>query len=323
MKRHILETSLLALALLACTVQVPGQNLNRPQAETPQSTQTPLAKAAAVSAHKTQVELEKLILNLHFPRLLQVQQANWDELVYIQAELVGEGLDEPYFQDGDEYIDVTEHLPTVSISNVPLEDGAVRLVTVRGYDANYQLLQSFETSAHYVSTEGVETVTLDVERNHLPLGWLLQAYLDSNSEAIAELDLSALQDRLLAAMNYQPQTREFDLDPVNFDATALFTLVDGLRPELPSVEALQTEALVTTQPVQLTLQTPGGGSLAEMVRLVINDPNSLPVDLPVGTSSGTEVSLGEIIPGTWTVRPMVWRDRLWPLQPWWWMKVGS
>ena len=234
--------------------------------------------------------------------LPKTQLANPADLAFIQLELVGEGITGSLSHDGAEFLPVSSEL-TATISDIPIEDGALRVVRVIGYDADQNPLGSFLASGYYRSESGTTTINIMLNRVQLLLGAILTELLSSNPELLPDLDLAGLQAALEEATGFNADTGEFVTDPSRYDPSNLVALVVSDSPSLPSATDINSEDRVVTQDLTLTLNLPSGAGyvLDENIRLLIDDPNSAPKVLESGTEHGIEVTFSGVIVGSWSL----------------------
>ncbi len=299
--QHLLSISL-SLSLIACQVSAPlvsAPTANTALLQTQPSDQTsdqPVALNHGVSLHFAG-NTEHLRLQLQLPGF-RTQLAQPEQLAFVKVTLVGEGIATPITQDGDEYLPVNGDSLNVTLSNIPTDNGKLRLVRVEGFNASQEPLEAFEASAWYRSQTGVTTVNFTLNRARNLLYDLLYTLLTERVSALNGLDIPALQTLLLTeVLQYNAQTGEFGRDPALFDGAAMADLVTGGQ-ALPTASAL-ADNTVTTQTVQVNVTTTNGANLPNAVRFVLNDPLSKPLMLAEGSASGSMVSFAQVIPGNW------------------------
>ena len=313
--------STLSLALVACNLAAPLQqevkqppvalaNLSLRQKDVPKLNGQSLTlgsknlKDINHTAVVTQANgKEQVRFSLGKPEQFKTQLANPAELAFIRLELVGEGISGTLTHDGAEFLPVSSEL-TATISDIPLDDGAIRVVRVTGYDSEQNPLGSFMASGTYRSATGTTTINITLNRVQLLLGWILSELLVSNPELLPDLDLAALQAVLEEATGYNADTGEFVTDPSLFDPVELAALVVSNSPDLPTSGEIGSADKLSSESLSFSVSLPSGSVyyLDEPIRLVINDPNSRPILLSPGFEHGGEVSIEGLIPGDWILR---------------------
>ncbi|MGV3526465.1 MAG: hypothetical protein ACO1RX_19765 [Candidatus Sericytochromatia bacterium] len=287
MKWNLFFSVSLSLTLVACQ----------------QSAVMTLAPSAAVShsqTHSARVQSagqrEQLTLNLAFGSGFRTQLAQPSELAYVRVRVEGPSLDGPVYANQGAFMALQSGSVSVPSLELPVVNGELRRVYVEGYDADYQMLGAFRASGWYRSQSGVGTVNLTLNRAQ---NLLVEVLAELDASVLANLDISALQSLLLRLQGYDAETMSFGRQPETYSASGIAALLGG--DTLPELSALEG-ALAATQAVTVSVLTPNGLALAESVRYVLNDAVSRGQVVASGSASGTQVSLGEVGYGTWTLR---------------------
>ncbi|MEZ0370505.1 MAG: hypothetical protein ACAI44_15555 [Candidatus Sericytochromatia bacterium] len=287
MKLKLLLAGSLSLTLLACTV--PARPLSPGSAP---AIGTRLAPARARETVRVRLR----------PAGYRTQAASLRQLAFVRVEVVGEGISGTLTQDGPAFISVTPSGIEATVSGIPLDDGALRVVTLRGFDADQNPLEAFTISGVYRSQRGVDTVTPVLSRRDLLLGNVIRQALGDEPELLVDLDIAALQTVLDQATGYDPGSRAlFDTDPGQFDAEAVLDLLPVGGP-LPDAADIITNALPDLDTVSLVVSTPLGDALDETLNLVLDDPYSSPGLIPRGTLDGGSVEIEDVPRGNWNLR---------------------
>lgn len=291
----------LSLTLVAC------QNvatLTPPASVAQSALSSPQIKAQAptglYSAQVTQdSQHEKISLQVRLPQGFRTQLVDASRLAFVQVSLTGEGIDGTITHDGTAYLPVSGDSIEATLSDIPLNSGDLRLVRVRGYDAQQNPLPGFDASAWYRSQTGVTTVNLVLNRVQNLLVDVLAILLTQRPAVLDTLDISALQANIEQALGYVETTREFARDPLLLDADAIAELIQTGQ-DLPDVGTLENQQ-VNVQDVEVDLVLPQAGALSENVRFILNDPLSKPYYLPLGTSDDDSLEFENVPNGTWTL----------------------
>ena len=298
--QHVLSITL-SLSLMACQVGAPL--VSTPEASSSRAgaaVQLPVKPTAFSVDHKARLQFDgnteqvRLQLNTSGFRTQLVQP---EQLAFIKVTLVGEGIATPITQDGDEFLPVNGGSINATLSNIPTDNGKLRLVRVEGFNASQEPLEAFEASAWYRSQTGVTTVNLTLNRAQNLLYDLLNTLLTERTTALAGLDIAALQTLLSEVLDYNAQTGEFGQDPSLFDGTAMATLITGGQP-LPDASTLAGNTVALFN-ITASISTQDDSVLPELVRFVLSDPLSKPAVLAAGSSSGSFVSFDQVTPGNW------------------------
>ena len=298
--QHVLSITL-SLSLMACQVGAPL--VSTPEASSSRAgaaVQLPVKPTAFSVDHKARLQFDgnteqvRLQLNTSGFRTQLVQP---EQLAFIKVTLVGEGIATPITQDGDEFLPVNGDSINATLSNIPTDNGKLRLVRVEGFNASQEPLEAFEASAWYRSQTGVTTVNLTLNRAQNLLYDLLNTLLTQRATALVGLDIAALQTLLSEVLDYNAQTGEFGQDPSLFDGTAMATLITGGQP-LPDASTLAGNTVALFN-ITASISTQDDSVLPELVRFVLSDPLSKPAVLAAGSSSGSFVSFDQVTPGNW------------------------
>ena len=298
--QHVLSITL-SLSLMACQVGAPL--VSTPEASSSRAgaaVQLPVKPTAFSVDHKARLQFDgnteqvRLQLNTSGFRTQLVQP---EQLAFIKVTLVGEGIATPITQDGDEFLPVNGGSINATLSNIPTDNGKLRLVRVEGFNASQEPLEAFEASAWYRSQTGVTTVNLTLNRAQNLLYDLLNTLLTQRATALVGLDIAALQTLLSEVLDYNAQTGEFGQDPSLFDGTAMATLITGGQP-LPDASTLAGNTVALFN-ITASISTQDDSVLPELVRFVLSDPLSKPAVLAAGSSSGSFVSFDQVTPGNW------------------------
>ena len=298
--QHVLSITL-SLSLMACQVGAPL--VSTPEASSSRAgaaVQLPVKPTAFSVDHKARLQFDgnteqvRLQLNTSGFRTQLVQP---EQLAFIKVTLVGEGIATPITQDGDEFLAVTGDSINTTLSNIPTDNGKLRLVRVEGFNAAQEPLDVYEASGWYRSQTGVTTVNLTLNRAQNLLYDLLNTLLTERTTALAGLDIAALQTLLSEVLDYNAQTGEFGQDPSLFDGTAMATLITGGQP-LPDASTLAGNTVALFN-ITASISTQDDSVLPELVRFVLSDPLSKPAVLAAGSSSGSFVSFDQVTPGNW------------------------
>lgn len=303
MKIKSLLTMTLSLSLVACQMSAPlspQTNQNASQSMLlPQSNASGQVTARLQSTGKTQ-ELQVKLDHSGF----RTQLAQFEQLAFVQVTLMGEGISTPIRQNGDEFLAVTGNTLSTTLSNIPINEGKLRLVQVKGFNLAKQPLDTFRASTWYQSKAGLTTVNLTLNRAQNPLYDLLNSLLSNRPAALVGLNIPALETLLLNdVLQYNAQTDEFGNDPSLFDGAAMAELIIA-GGALPSAENLAGER-VALQTVTVTLKRENesniqcSNSLLKNVRFVLNDPLSKPFILAPKSSDQIPISFDGIAPGNW------------------------
>ncbi|MGV3523899.1 MAG: hypothetical protein ACO1RX_06710 [Candidatus Sericytochromatia bacterium] len=242
---------------------------------------------------------EQLSLQVRLPQGFRTQLVDASRLAFVQVSLTGEGIDGTITHDGAAYLPVSGDSIEATLSDIPLNSGDLRLVRVRGYDAQQNPLPGFDASAWYRSQTGVTTINLVLNRVQNLLVDVLEVLLAERPAVLDTLDIAALQSNIEQALGYAAATGEFARDPLLLDADAIATLIQTGQ-DLPDVGTLENQQ-ANVQDVEVDLELPQAGALSENVRFVLNDPLSKPYYLPLGTSDDDSVEFENVPNGTWTL----------------------
>lgn len=280
---------------------------------------------------------ESIQLNMNWlqPAGFNVQFAAYSDLKFIKVEVMGknaEGVDTTWTTT-DEFVTVSGRTATATVSGIPVVDGDLRIVKITGYDANQAMLPAFSTQSYYFSETGQLAIGMSIDRQSALLSQVLDLLKEETFDnedpqvenpLVLDLmktagDLTKLNTAFAAAMNYDMVTQDYERDPSTFDADHIRDYIlegmtaDGLL--LDSTAETDLETFLTDGSAQIetgalmdmaiTFSQTGGPAetrmLGEGLILMVNDPTSQPMQIPVGTASGVEVDITDIAPGEWTL----------------------
>ena len=295
--QHILAASL-SLALAACT-QIPAPPLQ--PASPAAAQQATAAPSRATAGEKT----EKLRVKLRFgkpaPAGFAAKAASLGQLAFVRIEVVGEGFSGTLTHDGAAFLPVSGGTIEATVSEIPRDSGALRIVTLFGYDADQNLIDSFELGGYYVSSSDTEVEPV-LSRQDMLLGRVLKQVLSDNPDLLDTLDISALETLLEEVTGYDPDAREvFQTDPAEFDPVLIVDLIEPDQP-LPDAGTVEAAAVIDRQDVNLSVRTSDGGGFDEDVTLQLDDPESDPVVLLKASPNNSPVSFFNVPAGHWTLR---------------------
>ena len=298
--QHVLSITL-SLSLMACQVGAPLVSISDvPSSRAGTAVQLPVKPTAFSVDHKARLQFdgntERVRLQLNTSGF-RTQLAQPEQLAFIKVTLVGEGIATPITQDGDEFLPVNGGSINATLSNIPTDNGKLRLVRVEGFNAAQEPLDAFKASGWYRSQTGVTTVNLTLNRAQNLLYDLLNTLLTQRATALVGLDIAALQTLLSEVLDYNAQTGEFGQDPSLFDGTAMAALITGGQP-LPDASTLAGNTVALFN-ITASISTQDDSVLPELVRFVLSDPLSKPAVLAAGSSSGSSVSFDQVTPGNW------------------------
>jgi len=289
MKRviYLLPALSLSFCLSACSPNTPGalqQAANLP-------TSTLVADSATAGPR------ERITVRFEFPSGFRTQLARFEQIAFLRLTVKGEGISTPI---SSEQVAVTSNSLSLSVGNIPLEAGKLRVVTAQAFDADKNALPAFESKAIYTSTANVSSLDVNVTRRHWLLGSIVENLLSNDTARLALVDRTALQSKLESMMGYTAASKTFGSDPSRFGVQALVDQIaaDG---SVPDATALSNAALRQTSSASIAVNTANKKPLAEAVRLLVSDPSSQWVDAPSLTASGVNYALAGVAPGTWQV----------------------
>lgn len=227
---------------------------------------------------------------------LRTQFASFAQIAFVRLRVVGEGLSDPITSDLLAFD--SNHL-SASLKGIPKSKGKLRVVSAQAYDSEQNLLPSFEAKAYYLSSSD-SRLEISAERRYYLLSAILENLLSYDLERLALLDRTALQSTLETMMGYKSASQTFTTDPSMYNLQALVEQIaaDGSFPEAASLSAA---ALESSSNASITLSTPEELPLGQELRLLVNDPRSLPVRIPRLSASGSSQSVTGIAPGNWTL----------------------
>lgn len=240
---------------------------------------------------------ERITVHFQFPTGFRTQLARFEQIAFLRLTVKGAGISTPI---SSEQVAVTSNSLSVSLDNIPLEAGKLRVVTAQAFDADKNTLPAFESKAIYTSTANVSALTVNVTRRHWLLGSIVENLLSNDSARLALLDRDALQSKLESMMGYTAASQTFATEPSRYNSQALVDQIaaDG---SVPDASALSNAALRQTSTASIAVNTANKKPLAEAVRLLVSDPSSKWADVPSLTASGVNSSLAGVAPGTWQV----------------------
>lgn len=251
---------------------------------------------------------ETLSVDLSLPAGFFTQFADSSRLAFVRISVAGQGLSGAVDADGPIFQTVSGSALAATISNLTPSEGAIRVVTVQGYDSQQLALPGFELKGWYVS-HGGGTSLVSVSRRGFLIGKIIDNLMAAQSPLLSKLDLSGLQAVLDTLTGYDAQTGGFAVSPNRFDLTALINALpaDG---SLPTAGALSAAALGGTGTANIAYSTPNSKTTAEEVVFSINDPGSRPVALPRLSAGTGNVSFSGIQPGNWTLEARTQKGQL-------------
>ncbi|HEY9838849.1 MAG: hypothetical protein ACAI44_14465 [Candidatus Sericytochromatia bacterium] len=303
MKLKLILAASLSLTLAACAVSAPAPT----RAPSPPPAMVAPAASVAPVAGSAPSTKEKLKLRLRLgkreARDFATKVASLGQLAFVRIEVVGEGFSGTLTQDGPAFIPVTGTTIEATVSDIPHDTGALRVVTLLGYDADQNLLEAFELDGYYVSASGVSQLSPTLSRRDVLLGRVLRQILTDDPDLLADLDIDGLQTVLDDVTGYAPGARDvFEFDPSEFDPADIVPLLPSGGGPLPDASTITTAAQIPLQTVNLTARTPNGGAFAEAVTLQLDDPNSEPVQIPSQSTPDTAVAFTNVPAGNWILR---------------------
>jgi len=226
-----------------------------------------------------------------------VQAVDLSELAFLRATLVGELISG---QIQSELVPVSEGHVSLTLENIPREQGRLRVITVQGYAADQRPLAAFVAAGYYRSASQQANVEVAVNRRQLIPALALKELLQTQTELSFSLDLQTLQQAVDQATGFAADTRSFELDPTLFRPSVLANLLK--TGQMPTSEQILAQARAVPSQPSLSLRTLRGGDFAESVRFSINDPLSQTLSFAAGTESPVQISGLQIPPGSWQAR---------------------
>ncbi|HEY9839335.1 MAG TPA: hypothetical protein V6D23_02670, partial [Candidatus Obscuribacterales bacterium] len=209
--------------------------------------------------------------------------------------------------EGPDFIPVNGPTIEATVPGIPSEADAVRIVTLRGYDADQDEIESFELAAFYVSDGSETTISPVLSRRDMVLGRVLNRMLLIDPLEIENFDVNGLRATLDQASGYDPSSRTvFDRDPSVFNAALIYELIRDNQFTVPTAAALDTSVETGQDDLGFTLRTPNNARIDEAVTLVVNDPTSRPVQIPANSRGGilTEIEGITGTDGSWVLRAL-------------------
>ncbi|HEY9839979.1 MAG: hypothetical protein ACAI44_25430 [Candidatus Sericytochromatia bacterium] len=308
LRLKLLIAGSLSLSLLACSQSAPllvprtSQTAVRPALPKSEATPPDPKSWSSQARILASPDSERLQLHLRLPTGFHTQLAGTGQLAFVKIEVRGQGIGSSRTHTGPEYLPAAGEI-SATVDNIPRSDGQLRVIILRGYDADLNELEAFELRGYYRSDSGVYELSASLGRRELLLGRVLQLLLVSNPGVLSTLDLDALQSAIDQATGYAPAGRRlFTTDPGRFDATALAALIPAGGSPLPNAAAIIANALPGLQTVSLDLETPKGRPFGEAVTVSVDDPGSRPSVLAAGEDSGSSVSVSGVPRGNWNLR---------------------
>ncbi|MGV3526404.1 MAG: hypothetical protein ACO1RX_19445 [Candidatus Sericytochromatia bacterium] len=294
----------------------------------------PSVTYTAQGSVKNQQENIQVDLNWLQPSGFSVQFAPYSDLKFIQVKVMGKNLagQESTWTTTQEYVPVTGRSASASVVGIPVVDGALRIVEVTGFDADKNPLPAFNTQSYYLSETDQTVINLDVDRGSAVIAQVLKnlenATVEDGDVLVADprlltlLEIDEVVTAIKAAMNYDPLTQSYEREPMSFDAEAISDYIttnmtlDGVF--ISVMATLDFELFLTDGSAQIAMGELDEGDavsltfaqlrgpdetriLGENLILMINDPTSKPVQIPVGTESGVAIEIPQIAPGQWTL----------------------
>jgi len=283
-----------SLGLTACS----PQPFNQPAGQSSGSASA-LSEPAHSAPPRSIAATQSVSFSYTSPQGFKTQVVDADDLKFIRLTLVGDGLNDT-LSNAEGFVPVTGGTATVSIQNVPIQPGKVRVVTVQGYDASQQPLPAFVGKGYYTSRFGQASVTVTISRRQLLVGQVLEKLLQGNQPSQAsQLNVDLLQDAVDQATGFDATTQKFTTDPTLFDPQKL---VDKLAAgEIPSLALIQNNATATAGNVQISISTTGGGKFTEALSVEVNDPKSTVANIALNAPSPQQPTLS-VSPGSWMLR---------------------
>ncbi len=280
-------------------------------------------------------EAIQLKMNWLQPTGYTVQFAPYSDLKFIKVEVMGKnaaGVDTTWTTT-QPFVPVSGRTATASVAGMPVVDGDLRIVKITGYDANQVMLPAFSTQSYYFSATNQLAIGIAIDRQSALLSQVLhllkEETFDDQDPLVADPlvldilksagDLSKLSTAFAGAMNFDMVTKDYERDPSTFDAqkvadyitqhlTATGLLLGNLESadfELFLTDGSAQIAMGDLSDMEITFSQTGGPQgtrmLGENLILMVNDPISKPMQIPVGTASGLSVDINDIAPGTWTL----------------------
>lgn len=288
MKAQILIA--IALSLSACATA--------PLATIPPATQQSAVRSPA---------RESIRVQLPFATGFRTQLARYQELDQIRFSVSGQGISGSVTNSTDVTVDYDSDVTSATLRNIPVENGAWRVVTAVGLDSEGQELHSFTAKAVYRSDDDVSSHTLDFDRTGLLLARGLEVLIaNDETEVLDDLDEDEwleLEDEAGDAADYDDDANHFYnedgdfVDPMGYDAGMIAEAIkDGilLEEEVAAAE-LDTTAL------SFILEAEDGNGLAGDIVVTLDDPSSRYQQFRRLSFEG-EFDLEDVTPGIWTLK---------------------
>lgn len=307
-----LLTLTLSLSLMACSVQTPTNQLGSQLPGHPSLNSSIQSKGLITSNLKTTAHSEKVTFKLNLNNLIKEKKAtipprgkafktqaiNIADLKWIKLSLVGSGITGTMTNDGNAFVPVANNTATAAISNVPLSAGAIRVVTVQGYDTNNNPLPAFTGKGYYRSSAGVVSININISRRNYVTGRVLEQLISEGNPLANTLDFASLRNQLDTATGFNSTTNQFTTDPLRVNISNLTTLVKNGGGTVTSAQVTANAQSVAVN-VNAAWKTPNGGPTDENFKIIINDPKSTELTVNSGTASPGSSTLNGVVPGTW------------------------
>jgi hypothetical protein len=300
------------------------------------SLEKPTVNYTAEGSVSNNEESIQLKMNWLQPTGFSVQFAPYSDLKFIKVEVMGKnaaGVEKTWTTTG-EYVAVSGRSATASVAGIPVVNGDLRIVKITGYDANKVLLPAFSTQSYYFSETAQLAIGITVDRQSALLSQVLnllkdETFDDQNAEVadprVLDLlktagDLTQFNTAFTEAVNFDMVTKTYLRDPSTFDAQKISDyILEHITAEgflFSSIEEEDFNRFLSDGSAQITVGEltgiditfsqsggPNNGNriLGENLILMINDPTSKPLQIPVGTESGLSLDIPNIAPGVWTL----------------------
>lgn len=302
---RFLMTSILSMCLLAaCGGPQPLANKagNSAQPVATKASFTPTWRSGDAEALAAGPK-EKVTFSLNIGKKdsFSTQAVYPEDLKYVRLGLVGEGLSQALNNDpvnGDAYVPLVNGTASLSISAVPLAPGKLRIVTVLGFDANKQPLPAFIGKGLYRSQNGQANVSVQISRQGLLTGLIIEEMLNHYIQNADALNLSTIQSMVDSLTGFNTATQTFTSDPLSFNYPAIANML--VNQPTATLAQLFNASYSPPGNVNVSFATPQSGAFGEAITLVVNDPSSLPLTINAGSNSPQNRSF-QVTPGSWTL----------------------
>ncbi|MEZ0372428.1 MAG: hypothetical protein ACAI44_25280 [Candidatus Sericytochromatia bacterium] len=274
------------------------------------STQLPLHQGAPAKPPRTAAvakQGDKVKIKLRLDQGFGTQSVSLSTLAFVQVEVNGLDFEEPVPHEGPEFIPVNGTTIEATVPDIPSEAGAVRIVTLRGFDAGQDEIEAFELAAIYVSDGSKTTISPVLSRRDTVLGRVLNRMLVVDPLEIENFDVDGLRASLDQASGYDPASRTvFTRDPSRFNHLAIYELIRDNQFTVPTAAALNASVETGQDDLSLTLRTPNNARIDEAVTLVVNDPTSRSVQIHANSHGGLNTEIEGITGtgGNWVLRAL-------------------